>query len=1040
MSIFVSIASYRDPELVPTLRDLLLHAHDPDALRICVCDQFGPETAELPDDLAADPRIVRLAIPWEQSQGACWARAQVMSAYQGETWYLQLDSHHRFVPGWDRLLLEQWTLAAHPKAVLSTYVHAYVPGEPVDPAAPPQELHFDAFHEDGIAVFIGAAMAPDDVAAGRPTRGRFLSGHFLFAPGSFVAEVPYDPALYFIGEEISLSVRAHLAGYAFFHPAVSIVFHEYTRNYRDHKHWLDHQAQAVEIPWWQRDAASRGAVVALLQDETLTGIAGGLAGYEDFAGLCFRTRRVHPATWMRLQPPAPVTPGWQTRGARYAFHVPFPRDWWLPEHPDPCWTLHVYDDEDRLLVRRTWWRAEFHKIPTDATAAWFPVALDSETPPTHYTIGDWYDDAVVRVAGEVLLPPARPHVTWVTALVDLGREALAESRPFADYRRWLEALLRDGLPDDDVVVYCDPADFDWVRAARGAGAVSVRALTRQDVRDLAQDAQIEALRVDLAWRAQAPWLADSPQAALPGYVGLVFHKFSLLAQVASEVDPQTTVMWVDAGISRTVAVGALAGLSEQVPTDSLRFFAFPYPVDTPEVHGFARAPLHALAGGEVTEVLRGGVFGGRAALVPGAHAAFEALKQQTLAQGRLGTEESLFSILARRGAPGFTGLVPIGEDGLLVSAHFGRLPQRVVLPPRPDRIALAAWARQWHALDRRGAPGHAWIEGPNAWAHAALVAPWLLRGDVLTVVDTGEGEAARLAFVPAEDRRRAFLSLAPVSHTGPGRCYVQTAEGRVPPAANAGTRVAVYVLTFQAPHQLDVWAAAAEAAAPSLLHAERRVLVDNSLDADAAAANARWCKKWGFVHLRFANVGITGGRMAAIADFVDHEDVDQMWYFEDDMLLTSEGGVCDNGYRRHVPRLFETVTNLVANEEALDLLKLSYTEFWGCHQLNWAWINLSPQGREASGAGSATQVHTIRSSEGLPWALGDVHYSHWPSVLTRRGAALLLDARDEATDEAELMRWVFRAQQEGRLSAGVLLASPIEHQRVANYGDGLRRE
>ena len=62
-----------------------------------------------------------------------------------------------------------------------------------------------------------------------PRRARFTSGHFLFASGSLVSEVPYDPELSFIGEEITPSVRVSQR-YDLFHPAESIVWHEYTRN------------------------------------------------------------------------------------------------------------------------------------------------------------------------------------------------------------------------------------------------------------------------------------------------------------------------------------------------------------------------------------------------------------------------------------------------------------------------------------------------------------------------------------------------------------------------------------------------------------------------------------------------------------------------------------------------------------------------------------------------------------------------------------------------------------------------------------------
>ena len=43
--IFVSVAAYRDPELLPTLADCLAKAREPDRLRFGICWQYGGEIA-----------------------------------------------------------------------------------------------------------------------------------------------------------------------------------------------------------------------------------------------------------------------------------------------------------------------------------------------------------------------------------------------------------------------------------------------------------------------------------------------------------------------------------------------------------------------------------------------------------------------------------------------------------------------------------------------------------------------------------------------------------------------------------------------------------------------------------------------------------------------------------------------------------------------------------------------------------------------------------------------------------------------------------
>src|SRR5262249_27589752 len=48
LSIFVSIAAYRDPQLVPTIQDCLAKARYPEQLRFGISWQHGPEESSLP--------------------------------------------------------------------------------------------------------------------------------------------------------------------------------------------------------------------------------------------------------------------------------------------------------------------------------------------------------------------------------------------------------------------------------------------------------------------------------------------------------------------------------------------------------------------------------------------------------------------------------------------------------------------------------------------------------------------------------------------------------------------------------------------------------------------------------------------------------------------------------------------------------------------------------------------------------------------------------------------------------------------------------
>jgi hypothetical protein len=67
------------------------------------------------------------------------------------------------------------------------------------------------------------------IAAYRPLRARFVCGHFYFTTGLHCVEYRYDPNLYFLGDELSLSVRSWCLGYDLYHPHRQVLYHYYLR-------------------------------------------------------------------------------------------------------------------------------------------------------------------------------------------------------------------------------------------------------------------------------------------------------------------------------------------------------------------------------------------------------------------------------------------------------------------------------------------------------------------------------------------------------------------------------------------------------------------------------------------------------------------------------------------------------------------------------------------------------------------------------------------------------------------------------------------
>lgn len=390
--IFISIASYRDLQLVPTVEDLIAKADEPLLLRFGICWQHGTEISSLP--FVSDPRFQILDVDWRQSRGACWARAEIMKLWRGEQWFLQVDSHCRFASGWDTKLIAMAERTGSPKPILSTYANTFTPSETLSHtrevlSGPPQLMALETFTEDGIPT-LKPLTIPDSHSRTRPIRARFLSAGFLFAPGNFVEEVPYDPELYFFGEEISLSLRAFTSGYDLFHPVEAVVWHDYVRSYAT-RHWDDHApatpaAGCAVITgqvqgWRELDSLSRKRVKDLLtgQDppaETPSGTFGALqrfglgnvrrrADYENYAGLSFHLRKAQDYTRRALEPPNPAAdPDWPGRIYTWLVRVVVERTLFphAAFHDPGFWVVAIKDENRNEIYRRDFTRVELDAI------------------------------------------------------------------------------------------------------------------------------------------------------------------------------------------------------------------------------------------------------------------------------------------------------------------------------------------------------------------------------------------------------------------------------------------------------------------------------------------------------------------------------------------------------------------------------------------------------------------------------------------------------------------------------------------------------
>ena len=398
MKIFVQIASYRDPQLIPTIKNMLENAKRPKNLRIGVARQFHPDDKF--DDLSEfenDSRFRILNIPHEEAEGVCWARNLVQQLYKDEEYTLQIDSHMRFAPNWDDEMIKmvkQLQKKGYKKPLLTGYVSSFDPdNDPQGRVQEPWQMAFDRFIPEG-AVFFLPETIPGWRDMKEPVPARFYSAHYAFTLGQFTKEVQHNPEYYFHGEEISISARAYTCGYDLFHSHKVLIWHEYTRKGRtkqwdDDKKWVDrnNKSHLLNRKLFGMDG---------LEQEGHDGPFGfgterSLRDYEKYSGLLFEKRAVQQYTLDKNYPPNPYNyeteEEWKKNFASVFKHCIDINYGSVPEKDYEFWVVAFHGPNDETLFRKDADKNEIQRVMNDPDGygkVW--REFQTETKPTYWVV------------------------------------------------------------------------------------------------------------------------------------------------------------------------------------------------------------------------------------------------------------------------------------------------------------------------------------------------------------------------------------------------------------------------------------------------------------------------------------------------------------------------------------------------------------------------------------------------------------------------------------------------------------------------------
>ena len=261
---------------------------------------------------------------------------------------------------------------------------------------------------------------------------------------------------------------------------------------------------------------------------------------------------------------------------------------------------------------------------------------------------------------------------FVTGIWDLNRDQSKPGwqRSFDHYLDNFIRLLCD-MKDFNLIVFIDPSleDLVWQHRSKNNTRIYHHAKDQFKGSFFPFFDKIQEIRNDPEWYDQAAWLKDSTQASLEYYNPMVMSKMFLLHN-AKCYDPFDSeyFYWIDGGITNTLSLGYF---NNQKVIDNLislsrkfLFICFPYETNS-EIHGFKIEGMKKYANDDnVNRVARGGFFGGNKKIISEANNLYYSLLDQSLNEGYMGTEESIFTIMTYLD-PNTYHFETINNDGLI---------------------------------------------------------------------------------------------------------------------------------------------------------------------------------------------------------------------------------------------------------------------------------------------------------------------------------------------------------------------------------------
>jgi hypothetical protein len=295
-TIFINIPSYSDPEIWDTIEDFISKATNSSRVFFGITHQ----TFDLENDLLkskTNSNNVKMdIIPAGSIIGCQPGRKNSHQFYDGQDYYLNMDSHMRAVENWDSLIIKDFEdlELKNGKSVMTGYVNSYDVNENGKSILNKETPWLFYMSEDNVLNFKNNGvlqMCPKHGNHTEPVLSPYISGHFFFARGRYVERVNFVEEITFTEEELFMAVRFFTAGYNIYIPSSTYVFHRYGRPNR-RLIWEDFPEK-----FYSASEASKNFSVYILENNILSEKNGlfterTLEEFEKYASISFKTREV----------------------------------------------------------------------------------------------------------------------------------------------------------------------------------------------------------------------------------------------------------------------------------------------------------------------------------------------------------------------------------------------------------------------------------------------------------------------------------------------------------------------------------------------------------------------------------------------------------------------------------------------------------------------------------------------------------------------------------------------------------------------------